>query len=148
MTAGYATVTRADIPQATTILNVFQRVGGSIGTALLSVVLEHQVNANLPGVPGLAGGSVRVLPAAVRAQIATPLAHAFDSTFWWAVGMTALATVPALVLAAKTPRGALEGAGGERESLRGQDGATVYELKAGAGSPKPDQEDSRSRLAS
>lgn len=103
--AAYATVSRAAVPQATTAINVFQRIGGSIGTALLAVILEGQIKTSAPG--ALTGGSVAPLPAAIRTHVAAPLAAAFDHTLWWAVALTALAAVPALVLVVKAPRAAL-----------------------------------------
>jgi hypothetical protein len=35
----------------------------------------------------------------VRARIADPLATAFGNTFWWAVGMSAVALIPAAIRA-------------------------------------------------
>jgi EmrB/QacA subfamily drug resistance transporter len=98
MAAAYATVSRAAVPRATTTLNVLQRVGGSIGTALLAVVLEGQIRAQLPPVAGLSSGTIEPLPPRVREHVATPLAHAFSHTFWWAVGLTAIGLVPGMVL--------------------------------------------------
>ena len=107
MAAAYATVSRSAVPRATTTLNVLQRVGGSIGTALLAVVLEDRIKASIPASAGLSGGSLRPLPPAARSVLATPLAHAFTSTFWWAVGLAAVATVPAFVLARRGAPGGL-----------------------------------------
>jgi MFS family permease len=42
MAGAFATLTSAQVPRATSALNALQRVGGSIGTALLAVVLDHQ----------------------------------------------------------------------------------------------------------
>lgn len=104
--AAYATLTQASIPQATTLINVFQRVGGSIGTALLAVVLEDQIRTGAP--QAVSGGSIAPLSAGLRARVATPLAQAFDHTLWWAVALTALALVPAIVLAVKSRPAALD----------------------------------------
>jgi len=101
MAAAYATLTYADVPRATSALNVLQRVGGSVGTALLAVVLQHQITTQLAGVGGNApagGGVLQRVPADVRAEIADPLATAFGNTFWWAVGMSAVALIPAVIL--------------------------------------------------
>jgi EmrB/QacA subfamily drug resistance transporter len=106
MAAAYASVSPADIPQATTTLNVFQRIGGSIGTALMAVILEDRIRATVPSVPGIGGGSIEPLPPATLERVATPLADAFAHTFWWAVALTAVAAIPAVVLAVKAPRGA------------------------------------------
>jgi EmrB/QacA subfamily drug resistance transporter len=101
MAAAYATIPdRAAVPRATTALNVLQRVGGSIGTALLAVILETKIRHALPNAPGLSGGTLEPVPANVRHHIAVPLAHAFNHTFWWAVALTAIGVLPGLVLAA------------------------------------------------
>src|SRR3954447_15813191 len=58
MAAAYATLSHADVPRATSALNVLQRVGGSLGTALLAVVLQHQIATPLSaaGIRGAGGG--------------------------------------------------------------------------------------------
>jgi EmrB/QacA subfamily drug resistance transporter len=108
MAAAYATLTHADVPRATSALNVLQRVGGSVGTALLAVVLQHQIATQLEaaGVAGGAAGSgvLQRVPEDVRQKIAEPVATAFGNTFWWAVGMSALAIVPTFVLARSQQR--------------------------------------------
>jgi hypothetical protein len=100
MAAAYATLERAAVPRATSALNVIQRVGGSIGTAVLAVVLSHQIVANVPG--AAAGGGLEAagsIPQAARERLADPLANAFGSSFWWAVALTAIAIIPAIILA-------------------------------------------------
>ena len=99
MAAAYASLSRAAVPRATTALNVLQRVGGSIGTALLVVVLEDQIKMAIPGAGKVGGGAIAQLPPEVRARTAEPLAHAFTQTFWWAVALTAVALLPAVLLA-------------------------------------------------
>src|SRR3954469_22714576 len=103
MAAAYATLTHAEVPRATSALNVLQRVGGSIGTALLAVVLQHQIREQLAAAgvaaPAGGGGVFQRVPDDVRARIADPLATAFGNTFWWAVGMSAFALPPAGILA-------------------------------------------------
>jgi MFS family permease len=93
MAAAYQTLSRAAVPRATTAINIIRTVGGSFGTAILSVVLERRIEANLPVVGGSLGALRGVAP-----RIADPLAHAFGQTFWWAVGLTALALIPAAFL--------------------------------------------------
>jgi len=83
MAAAYAVLDHAAVPRATSALNVIQRVGGSIGTALLAVVLQHQL---------------------VGARTPTQVAQGFGHTFWWAIGLTVLAALPALVLVRVTAR--------------------------------------------
>jgi MFS family permease len=103
MAAAYATLRPADVPRATSALNVIQRIGGSIGTALLAVTLQGNIKDNLAaagaGAGGAGSGTLGRLPEAVRVHVAEPLASAFGSTFWLAVAMSAIAIVPATVLA-------------------------------------------------
>ena len=51
MTAAYATLRPEQVNDATPQLNVLQRVGGSIGTAILTVVLQNGITANTPEPP-------------------------------------------------------------------------------------------------
>ena len=95
MAAAYATLSYEAIPRATSQLNVIQRIGGSLGTALLAVVLQGQIKDTFAG----SGGSLEQIPESARAQVAGPLAEAFAHTFWFAVAMTALALIPAVILA-------------------------------------------------
>jgi EmrB/QacA subfamily drug resistance transporter len=78
MTAAYGRLETADIAHATPQLNVLQRVGGSIGIALLTVVLQH----------GLTG-----------AHTPDAAASAFGQTYLWVLGLTVVAAIPAYVLA-------------------------------------------------
>ncbi|HEX2103233.1 MAG TPA: DHA2 family efflux MFS transporter permease subunit, partial [Solirubrobacteraceae bacterium] len=82
MAAAYAVLQPSEVPRATSALNALQRVGGSVGTALLAVVLERQVQAG------------------------TPSGTAFAHSFVWAVGLVVLAVVPTLVLAREERRAA------------------------------------------
>jgi MFS family permease len=61
--------------------------------------VERRIEANLPHVGG-ALGSLRGVPGGGPPPpvIAEPLAHAFGQTFWWALGLTALALIPASFL--------------------------------------------------
>ncbi len=97
MAAAYATLQPAAVPRATSALNAIQRVGGSIGTALLAVVLQHEITTQLPA-GATAGGGVGSIAGAAAAP-AGPLASAFAHTFWWALGLSLLAVAPAATLA-------------------------------------------------
>jgi EmrB/QacA subfamily drug resistance transporter len=99
MAAAYQTLDRAAVPRATSAINIIRTVGGSIGTAVLTVVLQRQIVAHVPG----ATGEIGTLPAGVR-FVAEPLAEAFGATFWWAVGLTALALIPAFFLPRRPPQ--------------------------------------------
>jgi EmrB/QacA subfamily drug resistance transporter len=78
MTAAYRALTPEQVNDATPQLNVIQRVGGSIGTAIVTVILQQHLNG--------AGLSP------------VKQAHAFDSTFVWVAAAAALATLPTLLL--------------------------------------------------
>jgi len=81
MAAAYQTLSRAAVPRATTAINIIRTVGGSFGTAVLSVVLERRIEANLPGVGGSLASLRAVGGGAPPPRIADALAHAFGHTF-------------------------------------------------------------------
>jgi EmrB/QacA subfamily drug resistance transporter len=103
MAAAYQTLSHAAVARATSALNIIQRVGGSIGTAVLAIVLQHQLTSEVPAAAGAGLGAVQTLPARAQAQVSPKLASAFGSTFWWAVAMTALAVIPAVFLPRHRP---------------------------------------------
>ncbi len=70
MTTLYGSLERSRIPRAASAFNVVNRIGGSLGTALLAAILHHELT-------GTAG------PAA------------FGTTFTWALVLSALTLVPA-----------------------------------------------------
>jgi hypothetical protein len=91
MTAAFASLERSELSDATPQLNVLNRIGGSLGTAVLAVVLQRA----LVGAHGLA------------AQ-----ASAYGIAFWASVALTALALPPCFILlraerAARARRGAV-----------------------------------------
>jgi len=94
--AAYALLQSSQVPRATAALNTVRQIGGSIGTALLAVVLQHEV-AQISSAGG-AGGLLAPVSASERAQISGPLATAFGNTFMWTVGMSVLALLAAIVL--------------------------------------------------
>ncbi len=77
MAAAYAALNRSELSDATPQLNVLQRVGGSIGTALLAVILQRA----LTGQHTLSGA-----------------ASAYGTAFWASAGLTALAIIPCVIL--------------------------------------------------
>lgn len=95
MAAAYRTLPRAAMPRATSALNAIQRVGASIGTATMAVILQRGIASEAPQVGGdVLGG----LSPDLRADLAPALADAFGSTFWVAFAITAVALIPALRL--------------------------------------------------
>ena len=80
-------------------MNIIQRVGGSVGTAVLAVYLgtaDHDQDPRRTA--GAGAGELGAVPPGVRERLAVPLAEAFGQTFWLALGLTALVYVPALFL--------------------------------------------------
>jgi MFS family permease len=95
MTAAFTALRPEELSDATPQLNMLQRVGGAIGVAVLAVVLQR-----------------------AGAHAATPaqLAGAFNTAYWWALGIAMLSLIPCLVLVrAENPRAKLtrEAAGAE-----------------------------------
>jgi EmrB/QacA subfamily drug resistance transporter len=97
MAAAFQTLAREEAPRATSALNAVQRIAGAIGTALLAIVLQRAIAAD---VPDLHGGmqALAALSPERRADAAPGLADAFGTTFWVAVGLVASTLVPALLL--------------------------------------------------
>lgn len=95
--AAYATLEHDDVPRATSALNVIQRIGGSIGTALLAVVLHQQIADQFPA----SSGNIETIGASgsLPPEAATGITDAFATTYWWALGLTAVALIPAVILA-------------------------------------------------
>ncbi len=82
MTAAFAALRPSQLSDATPQLNVVQRVGGAIGTAVLAVVLQR----------------------ATGHAVSKP-AGAFQDAYWWSVGICVLSLIPCLVLLrAENPR--------------------------------------------
>jgi EmrB/QacA subfamily drug resistance transporter len=98
MAAAYQTLERVAVPRATSTINIIRTIGGSFGTAVLTVILQRRIVAEIPGATGdlgaLRGGAERA---------ADPLAAAFGTTFWVAVGLTAVALIPASFLPRHPP---------------------------------------------
>jgi len=104
MSAAYQTLRHEQIARATTALNIIQRVAGSIGTALFSVVLATQLADRLPGAAGGGGlAAAQSVPASARAELAPKIADAFGHTFFLGVIIALIAFIPALFLPRRRP---------------------------------------------
>jgi EmrB/QacA subfamily drug resistance transporter len=77
MTVAYASLRKDQLSDATPQMNVIQRVGGAIGTAVLAVVLQR---------------------AGEGATTAAGAADAFGTAYLWALGIALLALIPCVVL--------------------------------------------------
>jgi EmrB/QacA subfamily drug resistance transporter len=76
-TVAFAALRTDQLSDATPQMNVLQRVGGAIGTAILAVVLQR---------------------ASDGAQGADELAAAFGTAFWWGLGICVASLIPVLFL--------------------------------------------------
>jgi EmrB/QacA subfamily drug resistance transporter len=94
MAAAYATLERHEVPRATPMLNVLQRVGGSLGVAIFTVILENGIDDRRAHGVGPSG--------------------AFAHTYLWAVVAGLIALVPAFVLRREEARARRAGKGGEQ----------------------------------
>jgi EmrB/QacA subfamily drug resistance transporter len=79
MAGAFQGLTRADLPHASSATRIAQQVGGAFGAAVLVVILAGQTAAHAATEP-------------------SAIAIAFGHTFWWCVGFTVLAVIPALAL--------------------------------------------------
>ncbi len=79
MAAAYLGLRPDQVPHATTATRIAQQLGGAFGTAILAMILATQLHSHQAA--GLAGQ-----------------AAAFANTFWWSLGFTAIAIIPALAL--------------------------------------------------
>jgi EmrB/QacA subfamily drug resistance transporter len=96
--AAYQLLDSAQVPRATAALNTLRQLGGSIGTTLLAVILQHEATTALAprGTPN--AGLLTPLPNAERVLVSGPVASAFGHTFFWALVMALVTIVPATVL--------------------------------------------------
>ena len=108
-----------DIARGTTLMSVSHQVGGSVGTALMSMVLTNQFNRseNIAAANKLASlqqqavvTEVPIDPSAIPRQSLTPgfasnvvhdLSHAYTTVFVFAVALVALTLIPAAFLPKK-----------------------------------------------
>ncbi|HEV2975801.1 MAG TPA: DHA2 family efflux MFS transporter permease subunit [Solirubrobacteraceae bacterium] len=94
MTAAFAALRPSELSDATPQLNVVQRVGGAIGTAVLAVVLQRATG-----------------------HAVTKPASAFQDAYWWSVGICVLSLIPCVVLLrAENPRARLSSAAASAEA--------------------------------
>ncbi|MET9492125.1 DHA2 family efflux MFS transporter permease subunit [Nocardia sp. NPDC006630] len=78
MTAAYQVLGRDKINDATPQLSMLQRVGGSVGTAVVAVALQHQLS---------------------RSHTPEAMAAGFGAAFWWVLGISIVTTLSAVLLA-------------------------------------------------
>ncbi len=79
MVSAYIGLPREQVPHASIATRIFQTSGGAFGSAILATAAEHQ----------MAGRADSDLHAP---------AHAYDVSFWWAIGFAVAAAIPTLFL--------------------------------------------------
>jgi EmrB/QacA subfamily drug resistance transporter len=78
MMSAYSGLPKEQVSHASIATRIFQTIGGAFGSAILATVAERQMagHTDLSAISG-----------------------AFNTSFWWAIGFTAVAAIPALFLA-------------------------------------------------
>jgi EmrB/QacA subfamily drug resistance transporter len=108
MTAAFSVLTKEQVNDASPQLTVLQRVGGSLGTAIIAVVLQNNLSHIVRGGPHAAASA----------------ASGFGHTYWWVMAATLIALVPTALLAR------IERQAAERKAL---DAAAVAEVDSVGG---------------
>lgn len=103
MSSAFITLKRDQVPKATSAINAIQRVGGSIGVAILSTYLTHALITGLPAGGAAAGhssglGSLSEIPPAMHDRLAPYIADAFGKTYWVSFGMLSVMFILSLFL--------------------------------------------------
>lgn len=76
MAAAYLGLGKAEIPQASIAIRILQTIGSAFGPATLAVIVERQMTSG----------------------VLNSMVPAFNRAFWWAVGFSVIAAVPAFFL--------------------------------------------------
>ena len=118
MTSALRTLSNQDVARGSTLVNILQQIGGSIGSAIMSVILTSRLNLSDP-IPGLndprSGEPITEAGAAIAsqhgAQLPVPpsliqhglefVADAFATTFWVAFALVLLTFIPIAFLPRK-----------------------------------------------
>ena len=79
MATAYLGLAPEQIPHASAVTRISLQVGGAFGTAILAMILTTQIKAH-------------------HATTLAGQASAFGTAFWWSLGFTAIAIIPALAL--------------------------------------------------
>ncbi|HET6625521.1 MAG TPA: DHA2 family efflux MFS transporter permease subunit [Nocardioidaceae bacterium] len=111
MTAALQTLTDHNLARGSTLMNIVQQVAGSIGTALMSVVLTNATLARDAAealVQAGQSGRIAELPPAAIGQGLSELADAFGLTFVVATVLIVACLVPAFFLPRRKPPVALD----------------------------------------
>jgi EmrB/QacA subfamily drug resistance transporter len=118
MTSALRTLQPVEVARGSTLVNIIQQIGGSIGTAIMSVILTSQLNGSTP-VPGLnnpqTGEPITEAGAAIATQQGAQLplpppilerglqyaADSFATTFWVGFALVLATFIPIAFLPRK-----------------------------------------------
>ncbi len=112
MSAALASLTHHEVARGSTLMNIIQQSAGSVGTAVMSVILTNATLAR-PAAAAYAGAlqsgvPVEQVPEQVRGPGQAALADAFGTTFWVALVLIVACLIPSLFLPRRKPEVALE----------------------------------------
>lgn len=79
MVSAYEGLRKDQVPHASISMRIFQTIGGAFGAAILAIVTQHQLSS----------------PSAAHIQT---VAGAYNAAFWWSIGFSVIAFIPALLL--------------------------------------------------
>ena len=79
MASAYIGLNRDQVPHASISTRILQTIGGAFGSAILATIVAHQLSSHT--VSGV-----------------NTVASAYNIAFWWSIGFTVIAIIPALLL--------------------------------------------------
>ncbi|SCL51887.1 DHA2 family efflux MFS transporter permease subunit [Micromonospora chersina] len=134
MTSALKTLHAAEVARGSTLVNILQQIGGSVGAAVMSVILTSRLNGSevIPGATDPSGKPVTEAGLAITSQLRPELlqqfpvppsliergldyaASSFATTFWVGFGLVLLTFIPAALLPRRRePSHLLDGEAGE-----------------------------------
>ncbi|ACL16232.1 DHA2 family efflux MFS transporter permease subunit [Methanosphaerula palustris] len=79
MASAYQGLSRDQVPHASSATRIFLTIGGAFGSAVLAILIEHQ-------------------PSGLSVLDIHTVVSAYNGAFWWLIGFTVIAIIPALLL--------------------------------------------------
>lgn len=79
MASAYQGLSRDQVPDASITTRISQTIGGAFGPAILATILQHQLSIH-------------------AASDIQAVASAYSVAFWWSIGFTVIAVIPAVLL--------------------------------------------------
>ena len=79
MASAYRGLSRDQVPHASIATRILSTIGGAFGSAILATIVQHQLSSR--SVSGI-----------------QTVASAYNVAFWWSIGFTVIAIIPALLL--------------------------------------------------